>query len=37
MRKAPTKVMFLIIIKFSKFKNVNKIIDEGLVWYGELY
>jgi len=35
-RKAPTKAMSSIIIEFTKPEDANKIIDEGLVWQGEM-
>jgi hypothetical protein len=35
-RKAPAKAMSSIIFKFTKPEDANKIIDEGLVWQGEM-
>jgi hypothetical protein len=35
-RKAPAKTMSSVIIEFTKPEDANKIIDEGLVWQGEM-
>jgi hypothetical protein len=36
-RNAPTKAFSSIIIEFSRLENANKIIDEGLIWQGEVF
>ncbi|KAL5371775.1 hypothetical protein DPSP01_014018, partial [Paraphaeosphaeria sporulosa] len=36
-RDAPTKAASSIIIEFTKAEDANKIIDEGLVWQGEVF
>ncbi|KAH7563671.1 hypothetical protein BM1_00718 [Bipolaris maydis] len=36
-RNAPTKAASSIIIEFSKPEDANKIIDEGLIWQGEVF
>ena len=36
-RTAPNKAASSIIIEFSRPEDANKIIDEGLVWQGELF
>jgi hypothetical protein len=36
-RNAPTKAASSVIIEFSKAEDANKIIDEGLIWKGEVF
>jgi hypothetical protein len=36
-RNAPTKAFSSITIEFSKPEDANKIIDEGLIWQGEVF
>ena len=36
-RNAPTKAASSIVIEFSKPEDANKIIDEGLIWQGEVF
>jgi hypothetical protein len=36
-RSAPTKAASSIVIEFSKPEDANKIIDEGLIWQGEVF
>jgi hypothetical protein len=36
-RNAPTKAASSVIIEFSKLEDANKIIDEGLIWQGEVF
>jgi hypothetical protein len=36
-RNAPTKAASSITIEFTKPEDANKIIDEGLVWQGEVF
>lgn len=36
-RKTPTKSASSVIIEFATPEDANKIIDEGLVWQGELF
>jgi len=36
-RSAPTKAASSIVIGFSKPEDANKIIDEGLIWQGEVF
>jgi hypothetical protein len=36
-RAAPTKSASTIIIEFTRPEDANKIIDEGLVWQGEVF
>jgi hypothetical protein len=36
-RNAPTKAFSSITIEFSKLEDANKIIDEGLIWQGEVF
>ena len=36
-RNAPTKAASSITIEFTKAEDANKIIDEGLVWQGEVF
>ena len=36
-RNAPTKAASSVIIEFSKAEDANKIIDEGLIWQGEVF
>ncbi|KIV98951.1 uncharacterized protein PV09_09336 [Verruconis gallopava] len=35
-RRAPSKAMSSIIVEFTRPEDANKIIDEGLVWQGEM-
>jgi hypothetical protein len=36
-RNAPTKAASSVVIEFSKPEDANKIIDEGLIWQGEVF
>jgi hypothetical protein len=36
-RSAPTKAASSVVIEFSKPEYANKIIDEGLIWQGEVF
>lgn len=36
-RRAPEKFMSSVVIEFSKPGDANKIIDEGLIWQGEVF
>ena len=36
-RTAPSKSASSVVIEFTKAEDANKIIDEGLVWQGELF
>jgi hypothetical protein len=36
-RNAPTKAASSVTIEFSKPEDANKIIDEGLIWQGEVF
>jgi hypothetical protein len=36
-RNAPTKAASSVIIEFSRPEDANKIIDEGLIWQGEVF
>lgn len=36
-RTVPTKSASSVVIEFTKAEDANKIIDEGLVWQGELF
>jgi hypothetical protein len=36
-RNAPTKAASSIVVEFSKPEDANKIIDEGLIWQGEVF
>ena len=36
-RSAHTKAASSIVIEFSKPEDANKIIDEGLIWQGEVF
>jgi hypothetical protein len=36
-RNAYSKSASLVIIEFTQPEDVNKIIDKGLVWQGELF
>lgn len=36
-RTAPTKSASSVVIEFAKSEDANRIIDEGLVWQGELF
>jgi len=36
-RLAPTKSASSIIVEFTRPEDANKIIDEGLIWQGEVF
>ena len=36
-RNATSKTASSVIIEFTKPEDANKVIDEGLVWQGELF
>jgi len=36
-RTAPTKSASSIIVEFTRLEDANKIIDEGLIWQGEVF
>lgn len=36
-RSSPTKSASSIIVEFMKAEDANKIIDEGLIWQGEVF
>ncbi|KAF2015998.1 hypothetical protein BU24DRAFT_422316 [Aaosphaeria arxii CBS 175.79] len=36
-RNAPTKAAISITIEFTKAEDANEIIDEGIVWQGEVF
>jgi hypothetical protein len=32
-----TKTAWFIVVEFTRAKDANKLIDEGLVWWGEVF